>query len=513
MIVAMKNEDILERARTHIGAGELQQALELCLPLANEGNTEAIYLLAVVSHHAGLGEQAMNLYRESAKLLPKRADVFYNFGVFLRESDEVNGAVEAWMQAAKLNPNHWQASFNLGLALSDTGRDREALNAYEQCLRAAPGNVDATFNLGNAYFRLGRWEEACAAFEHVVAVRPDHGGALANLGLARMRRGDDAGAVAICRQAVARAPDDIVAHVNLGHTLLAAGDWLEGFQQLEWRWQVQTLPQALTNVARWDGQPLGGGHLVLFGEQGHGDVLQFVRFVQMAREQAAAGRVSVMCHTSLKDVVACVHGVDEVWALHEDPGAADACAPLMSLPDYLWTPENVVMPVPPNVAMPKPRPLVGEGLKVGVVWGGNPEHANDANRSCSLAALTPLFKAKGVQFHALQWGGMSDEEAELVAGRANVTDQGKTFDGFGEASEILAGLDVLITVDTAMTHLAGAMGIEMWVLLPKVSDWRWRGPEGFSPWYPAATLFQQGADEGDWSGAVARVASALAERL
>lgn len=514
MIVNMTNDDTLERARNHIGAGELQQALDLCLPLANDGDVEAIYLLAVVSHHGGLGEQAMNLYREATKLLPERADVFYNFGVFLREEGEVDGAVEVWMQATKLNPNHWQASFNLGLALSETNRDAEALSAYEQCLRAAPGNVEATFNLGNTHFRLGHWEEARIAFEYVVAVRPGHGGALANLGLTRMRKGDDAGAVVAARQAVAAAPDNIVAHVNLGHILLAAGNWFEGFQELEWRWRAQTPPLALENVARWGGQSLDGGHLILFGEQGHGDVLQFVRFVQMVRERSGAGRVSVMCHASLKTALECLRdGVDGVFAFDEDPGAVDACAPLMSLPVYLWTPESIVMSVPPYLVMPKLRTMergaVGAGQKVGLVWRGNPEHINDANRSCPLAALLPLFDVLDAQFFALQWGGMSADEAEMVKGCENVVDLGRSFDGFGEAAEILATLDVLITVDTAMAHLAGAMGIETWVMLPKVSDWRWRGPEGFSPWYPAANLFQQSADDDDWSGVAARLATKL----
>ena len=505
----MTNDDPLERARTHIGAGELQQALDLCLPLANTGDAEAIYLLAVVSHHGGLNEQAMNLYREATKLLLDRADVFYNFGVFLRESGEADGAVEAWMQAAKLNPNHWQASFNLGLALSESGRDLEALRAYDQCLSAAPGNVEAIYNLGNARFRLGHWKEAQAAFERVLASHPNHGGALSNLGLALMRNGDDDRAVEVCRHAVAATPDDVLAHVSLGYSLLAAGDWLAGFMELEWRWKVQTRPAGLGAVALWDGGDMNGGHLVLFGEQGHGDVLQFVRFVQMVRECSKAGRLSVVCHEALMPVIEQVSGVDGVYALDDDLSAVDTCAPLMSLPVYLWTSDSVIMPTPPYIHPPKARSLPGQGLKVGLVWRGNPEHANDASRSCPLSALAPLFGLDGMQFYALQWGGMSLEELALVEGCGHVTDLGHDFDGFGEASKIIAGLDVLVCVDTAMAHLAGAMKRKTWVLLPRVSDWRWRGPEGFSPWYPHANLFQQTADENDWSGVVERLAAAL----
>ncbi|MFC1673568.1 tetratricopeptide repeat protein [Pseudomonadota bacterium] len=503
----MTDNDTLDRVRAHIDAGELQEALDLCLPLANDGDVEALYLLAVVSHHGGLHEQAMNLYRESAKLLGGRADVLYNFGVFLREQDEIEGAIEAWMQASKNNPLHWQASFNLGLALSETGRDREAVKAYEQCLKAAPGNVDASFNLGNACFRLGAWSEARAAFDQVLAINPDHGGALSNLGLTLMRCGEDAEAVATCRKAVERAPDDVVAHANLGHALLAAGDWLSGFDELKWRWKVQTPPQGLDGISMWQGEDLNGGHLVLFGEQGHGDVLQYVRFAEMARERANAGRVSIMCHAPLKDIVARVRGVDQVFALDDDVEQVDACVPLMDLPAYLWVPDSVVMPVAPYIAAPEPRALGGDGLRVGLVWRGNPEHANDANRSCSLGALAPVFDVAGTQFFALQWGGLTDGELADIEGRDNVTDLSDAFDGFAEAAEIIAGLDVLISVDTAMAHLSGAMGRETWVLLPKVSDWRWRGPEGFSPWYPRANLFQQSHD--DWSA----VADMLSARL
>lgn len=513
MILAMTDDETLERARGHIGKGELQAALDLCLPLANHGNAEAIYLLAVVSHHGGWGEQAMNLFREAAKLLPERADVFYNFGVFLREAGEVDGAIEAWMQAAKLNPSHWQASFNLGLALSESGRDVEALKAYQHCLAAAPGNIDATYNLANAHFRLGHWGDARAAFERVLQSRPDHSGALSNLGLALMRDGDDAQAVEMGRKAVERAPDDILAHVNLGHALLAAGDWLAGFDEMEWRYKAQSRPAGLDDAVLWDGGDIEGGHLVLFGEQGHGDVVQFVRLVQMARQKANAGRVSVVCHQALQDVVKTVAGVDDVLALDQTVEGVDACYPLMSLPVLLWTPDSVVMPTPPYMAQPEPRDLPGPGLKVGLVWRGNPDHANDANRSTSLDALSPLLDVAGAQFFALQWPGMSEAEAEYVAKHGRVTDLGKTFDGFREAAEILAALDVLICVDTAMAHLAGAMGVETWVVLPCVSDWRWRGPQGFSPWYPDARLFQQASDESDWSGVAKRLAAALAAKF
>lgn len=513
MILVMKENDLLERARAYIDAGELQQALDLCLPLANGGSAEAIYLLAVVSHHGGLGEQAMDLYREAAKLLPERADVYYNFGVFLRESGQIDGATEAWMQAQKLNPNHWQASFNLGLGLSGSDRDDEAVKAYEHCLKAAPGNIDATYNLGNAHFRLGHWDDARVAFEYVLAVRPKHSAAQANLGLVLMRCGEDTRAVEICRKAVTSDPDSIVAHVNLGHALMAAGDWLTGFGELEWRWRAQTRPVSLADVADWDGGILRGGHIVLFGEQGHGDVVQFVRFAGMVRERADAGRISVMCHAPLKSLIADALGVDAVFALDEDPGEVDARAALMSLPHILWPAEGALMPVPPYIVSPEPRTFDGDGLRVGLVWRGNPEHANDTNRSCPFSALVTLFDLAGVHFYAMQWGGMTEDEIESVAGRENVTDLGRTFDDFGEAAEILAALDVLVTVDTAMAHVAGAMGVDTWVMLPLVSDWRWRGPEGFSPWYPAANFFQQMPDEDGWCGVAERLATALNIRI
>lgn len=512
MIFDMKEHDPLERARAYIEAGELQQALDLCLPLANGGDVEAIYLLAVVSHHGGLNEQAMDLYREAAKLLPGRADVFYNFGVFLRENGQVDGAAEAWMQAQKLNPNHWQASFNLGLALSDSGRDGEAVKAYENCLKAAPGNIDATYNLGNAYFRLGQWNDARVAFEYVLAVRPKHSAAQANLGLVLMRCGEESRAVEMCRKAVSSEPESIVAHVNLGHALMAAGDWLNGFRELEWRWRAQTRPAPLVDVADWDGGVISGGHIVLFGEQGHGDVVQFVRFAGMVRERADAGRISVMCHAALKTLMEHALGVDDVFSLDEDPGEVDACAALMSLPNLLWSGEGALMPVPPYIVSPEPRALDGDGLRVGLVWRGNPKHANDANRSCPFSVLAPLFDQAGVHFYAMQWGGMTEDESASVEGRGNVTDLGCTFDGFGEAAEIIAALDVLVTVDTAMAHVAGAMGVDTWVMLPRVSDWRWRGPEGFSPWYPAANFFQQMPDEDDWRGVAERLATALNAR-
>lgn len=516
MINAMTDDDILEQARTHIGAGQIQEALNLCLPLANAGNAEAIFLLAVVSHHGGMHEEAMNLYREAAKLLPGRADIFYNFGVFLRDVSQVEGAIEAWMQAAKLNANHWQASFNLGVALSETGRDEEAVAAYEHTLRAAPGNVDASYNLGNVCYRLGRWVEACTAFEQALKIQPGHVAAQTNLGLTKVRCGDDKRGVEICRDAVSRAPDHITAHVNLGHALLAAGEWDAGFRELEWRWKAQTPPAYLINTRLWDGDDLNGGHLVLFGEQGHGDVMQFARFVPLAREMSGAGRVSIVCHAALKGLLGRVQGVDDVFTLDEAPGSVDAMAALMSLPTVLRTQDRLILPSPPYINRPQPRVLnVGaEGqLKVGVVWRGNPEHANDMNRSCSIADLFPVWNVPGIQGYALQWQGLTSVEQGLAKDCDSLIDLGHDYDDFDQAAEILAGLDVLITVDTAMAHLNAAMGGETWVILPKVSDWRWRGADGRSAWYPQVKLFQQTADDDDWSGVIARLKVALAEKI
>ncbi|MBL4614786.1 MAG: glycosyltransferase family protein [Magnetovibrio sp.] len=511
----MTDDDTLERARTHIGAGQIQQALDLCLPLANTGNAEAIYLLAIVSHHGAMHEEALNLYREAAKQLPDRADVFYNFGVFLREQGQVDGAIEAWMQAAKLNSNHWQASFNLGVALSETQRDEEAVAAYEHTLRAAPGNVDASFNMGNVRYRLGQWADARTAFEQVLKIQPKHTGAQTNLGLTLVRSGDDVSGVKLCRDAVSGSPDHIAAHVNLGHALLAAGDWHAGFRELEWRWKVQIAPAHLINTPHWDGGKLNGSHLVLYGEQGHGDVLQFVRFVSLAREMACAERLSIVCHPALKGVVARVLGVDDVFALDEDPGQADATAALMSLPTILWRQDSRPLPPPPYIQAPPPRffDVVSQrDLRVGLVWRGNRDHANDVNRSCALSPLLALCDVPGVHLFSLQWQSMTVEEQAIAAGHDNFVDLGHDFDGFDQAAEILAGLDVLVTVDTAMAHLAGAMGLETWLILPKVSDWRWRTADGYPQWYPQVRLFQKTDQENDWSGVVTRLSKALSEK-
>jgi len=510
----MTDDDTLNRVRTHIGTGHLQEALDLCLPLANAGNAESIYLLAVISAHGGVNDQALNLYQEALKLLPGRSDILYNFGVFLRETNEWDGAIEAWMQASRLNPTHWQASYNLGLVLSETGRDGEALEAYGQALQADPGNMDVLYNLGNAHFRLGQWEAAKTVYGRLLALRPAHTGARGNLGLTLMRCGQDAAAVSACREVVALAPIDVIAHVNLGHALLAAGDWAEAFRELEWRWQVQSRPKALDGVVNWEGVSLKSGTLVVYGEQGHGDAVQFLRFVPQAKAQVGeACRVVAMVHAPLVKLAARAAGVDEAVSLHVSEEALGddvaAAIPLMSLPLVLEESVLRPLPLPPYIQPPRARPLRGDGMRIGLVWRGNSEHANDANRSCPLAALTPVLDAPGVHVYALQWGGLTEAEQKIASGRVNVADVGSDFDNFSEAAEILAGLDVLITADTAMAHVAGAIGVPVWVMLPLVSDWRWRGADGVSPWYPEAKLFQQSVGETDWSGVALRLVKAL----
>jgi hypothetical protein len=394
-------------------------------------------------------------------------------------------------------------------ALQAMGRLDEAIAIYRQVLERMPESVMAWNNLAMAYKARGQLEEAARALNRAAKLSPAAAEIHYNLGNLLHAMGRPAQAVSAFRRAITIRPNYATAHWNLSLALLLDGQLAAGFEEYEWRWrnpEFPTEPRVFAQPA-WDGSSRAGT-ILLYAEQGAGDVIQFARY---ARHVAARGpRVVMEVHAPLVPLIERVAGVAAVVPVGGAPPAFDAQAPIVSLPRLFGTTLETIPAEIPYVApraelVARWRARLGEaGPRIGLVWAGAPGHANDRNRSMPLATLAPL-RETGARLFSLQ---KDKREGDDLAG---IEDLGPELADFEQTAAALAGLDLVVCVDTSVAHLAGAMGVPAWIMLPAIPDWRWLMGRGDSPWYPSLTLFRQ-SKAGDWSDVVARIAAAIPSR-
>ena len=500
----------LERVKKLIQANRLVEASATCRRLLDQGpNPEAIYLLAVITCELGLLGEAQTLFEKAIRDLEPRSDVFYNFGSLLQRMGKLDAAMTRWTEAVALDPRHTDALFNLARGHSEKRMWAEALPFCERAAALAPRNPAVLLSLGNINFRLGRLAHAKYCFNQAITVDPNYLQAWINLGLAELRDGDPRAAIAALQKAVMADSESILAHFNLGLALLADGRMRQGWAELEWRRRAHTLPFPAAGRQPWRGEDVAGERILLYGEQGQGDTIHYLRYARTVAERGA--RIAVSCHAGLVGIARGAAGVEDAVAFGEPPPAFDVYAPLMSLPHLLGLPEIEDAPVPPYLTPPVATALPGDAgaLKVGLVWAGNPDHDDDGNRSMSLADFKPLLTVAGARLFGLQVGDARRQIDNPDLGGA-VADLGGGFRDFADTAAALQALDLLISVDTAAAHLAGALGRRCWLLLPGVPDWRWRRDGDETPWYPTLRLFRRGRTEA-WAPVIARLAGALAD--
>lgn len=431
---------------------------------------------------------------------------------------EASAEAEASFRAAlTLAPDLAEAWVNLGLVLEQSRQDDEAEACYRQAIALRPDIAETQVNLGGLLARHKRLDEAEAAYAQAIRLDSAQPGTWSNLGVlyASMRLDDEA--EACFDQALAMAPNLPRARFNLGVMRLRQGRLAEGWAGLEARDWYAGLNRQL-RCPRWQGEPLAGRSVLIGYEVGHGDMVQFSRYAALLKARGA-GPVSLLCHPALKRLFATLAGVDHVLGFDEPwpPAQWEVWTPLMSLPFHFETRmDTIPAPLPYLQAeaalvaqwgaeLP-PRPA----LRVGLVWKGNPRFENDADRSlASLAVLAPLWQVPGVCFVSLQKGAGEDEAGKPPSGQPLQHLGGRMRD-FADAAAIMAGLDLVIAVDTAMAHLAGALNKPCWLLLPRYqTDWRWFEARTDSPWYPGAMQLFRQAEAGDWKPVVDTLVQAL----
>jgi tetratricopeptide (TPR) repeat protein len=496
----------------------MAQAEQLCRSLldASPDSVELLTLAGVLARQKGELQRALDLFSRAAALDPTLPELPNNLGVILQDLGRHEEAVASYQRALALRPSYSEASCNLGNTLRSLGRSPEAIGHYRLALAANPQYAEAHFNLGNALRAEGKWEEAAECYQNLLHLIPNHLAGWLNLGGALIALNRFEEAVRAERQALQIDPECIDAHWNLGLALLAFGDYPQGWREYEWRLKENAVfPATCAGRPMWDGSPLGGRTLLLRAEQGFGDALQFFRYVPLLAGLGA--RVVVECRPELLQLFAAQRyaGV-QFFAVGEEPPLFDTFAYLLSLPFLLGTTlENLPAEIPylkADAALSASwgQQLRGEkGLRVGIVWAGSTGYKNDRFRSLSLGLLAPLARIPGIKLYSLQLGEAVRELGEFP--ETGIRDLGSRVRDFADTAAVLANLDLVVSVDTAVAHLAGALGKRVCLLLPKFCDWRWLSGRSDSPWYPTMRLYRQKGAGGDWESVIAELISDLAQ--
>ncbi|BAI74083.1 TPR domain-containing protein (plasmid) [Azospirillum sp. B510] len=473
---------------------------------------------AVNHHMAGHADAAADAYRRILTADPAQPDTLHLSGVLWAQRGDAAAAVRWIGRAVRVRPSAPAPWGHLGAALRAAELPQRAEPVLRRALALDPADGDALEALGASLHALARYPDARRWLERAARRRPGHVATLLNLGtvLRDQRRFDEAES---CFDAVlARNPASSEAHLALAVGRLVRGDLRAGWEGFEHRWRRFATPP-------WAGEPPGGATILLHMDQGFGDAIQFVRYAPLVAGIAAqgGGRVILETHFLLYRLFnRCLGSSIQVLVRGDDPPPHDIQCPLMSLPRAFGTgleeiPASVpyLSPNPDDVARwgdrldgldGTPEAEGGAGPRIGLVWAGNPHHRNDRNRSIPVAALRPLLAVPGVRFINLQ-SGEAAAELNRLPGVAVPAAMGRVRD-FADTAAILANLDLLITVDTAIAHLAGAMGVPCWLMLPHVPDWRWLLDRADSPWYPSLRLFRQ-PRPGDWATALGTAAAVL----
>jgi tetratricopeptide (TPR) repeat protein len=465
--------------------------------------------LGIALQETGKLDEAVTLFREALRGRPESAVTLNNLGVALAAQNKIKEATAVYEDGLRLEPDYVEVHNNLGNALREDGRLDEAVAHYQQALRLRPDYAEAYNNLGNALRDAGDLDGAAAHFLKALRINTGYAEPYNNLGITRLHQGRLADALLCYEQALQLKADYTDAHKNRALAWLAAGDYENGWPEYEWRWRGKELRPRQFQQPRWDGSALAGRTILLHGEQGLGDTLQFIRYALLVKQRD--GRVIVECPRGLCGLLSGCPGVDEFCPQGPPLPAFDVHCPLLSLPAVLRT---TLQTVPALVPYLFPRPeLLKEWhrrlrqtsrFKIGIAWQGSPQYRGDRQRSIPLEQFLPLAHLPGVELISLQKGPGVEQ---LGNAREMVVDFGAELDAQGtflDTAAIMKNIDLVITADTATGHLAGALGVPVWIALCFASDWRWlRGRED-SPWYPTVRLFRQ-HEPGAWSEVFTRL--------
>jgi tetratricopeptide (TPR) repeat protein len=502
----------LSSGKVELAAGYFQRAIALHPDFA-----EAHYNLGVALGELRQLDRAAACYQKAVELNPDLVQARYNLANLYKQTGQLDLAVTHYQKSLQIDPDHWKSLNNLGQTLRIMGRTEQALTYLRRAVRLKSDGYEAYVNLGLALIDCNELEQALDAFEKALTQRPHSAEACCNVGATLNLLGHDPQAIERYEQAIHVQPDCATAHWNRALLLLLTGRFSEGWREYPWRRKIPAMKLAYPHdhvEPLWDGSPFVGQRLLVHYEQGLGDTFQFVRYLPRVKQQG--GTVLFETPQPLHGLLKGFPGIDELILSHPEarPDVPfDLHVSLLDLPGIFGTTlETIPAQVPylyadPDKAKVWKERLKGPDLKVGLVWAGSPRHTGDRLRSCPLACLEPLSRIHGVRLYSLQ-KNILDAKAPDLLKEMDVTCLGQGFEDFTDTAAAIESLDLVISVDTSVLHLAGAMGRPVWALLAGSPDWRWMLERSDSPWYPTMQLFRQHKDQ-DWQSVIDLVLAEL----
>jgi tetratricopeptide (TPR) repeat protein len=509
--------------------------------------------LGVVLRFRNKLDESIACFRRALELQPLNAEAYTNLGASLDSKGLLDEAIACHNRAIELKPELAESHNNLGIALTHLHKLNEATAAFQRALELKPDFTEAHYNLGNVHRKAERDEPAIACYRRVLELNPQYAEVYFNLGTILEKREDEDGAIACLRRAVELSPDSAEAQFTLGSwlhakgdlneaiehyqraialrpdcgvhssiavALLKRGDFKTGWSEYEWRWKEGVIQARDFEQPRWNGEQLDGRVILLHAEQGFGDTIQFIRYASMVKR--LGGTVVVECQNQLVDVLRRCPGVDDLVVAGTELPRFDTHSPLLSLPHLFKTSLETI---PKNV----PYLFADAGLvdcwrerlhdvsefRIGINWHGRTGKGKFVRRNIPLECFHAIGEIPGVRLISLQKEATIDAEVDAKA-RLRVLEISEDFDQshgpFMDTAAIMKNLDLVITSDTSVAHLAGALGVAVWVALTFVADWRWLLDRSDSPWYPTMRLFRQ-KKAGDWAGVFEEIGVALRERM
>jgi FKBP-type peptidyl-prolyl cis-trans isomerase 2 len=445
--------------------------------------------------------------------ISKAAD-FYDQGIAFQNKGQFDEAIQCYQNTIKLNKNHSSAFYNLGVAFQEKKEIDKAILYYEIAIGLNQELVEAQYNLGIAYKDKSLFEEAEICFQRVLQLKPDHSGAYYNFGNILVAKGLFNEAIQYYERAIELNPDYPEAHWNIALLNLLLGNFNEGWKGYQWRWKLKdVVVKRNFSQPLWDGSDIKGRNILLHAEQGFGDTIQFIRYVPLVAQRGA--KVILECQKELISLLKSVEGIHQVISYGESLPDFDTYCPLLNLPSiFNTTLENIPSEIPYITAdaslVKKWHEKVNHDTskrKIGVAWAGEKIYKNDSFRSCSLEMFSALDLSDEITWYSLKKGSPATQAEYSPKGMKLIDYTVEMYD-FSDTAALMYNLDLIITVDTAVAHLAGALGKPVWTLLPFVPDWRWMLNREDSPWYPTMRLFRQPAI-GEWKPVLEKVADAL----
>ncbi len=470
---------------------------------------------AMEYYNSGNLEKSEHLCRKILKRQDKNHHILNLLGLIYLKRKDYDSAISYFKRSISINPSYTEGLCNLGLALMRKDELDEAMACFKKALEINPLMSEAWGNMGSALYRKGLVEDALEHFKKALRLKPTLAENWLNIGTCLIDIGSPREAIQYLQKAIEIKPENPLAHFNLSFARLLLGDFKRGWFEYMWRWGLEEFQIPQFSQPLWDGSYLEGKVIYIHGEQGFGDTIQFIRYIPLVAERG--GRVIVASQKVLLQLVKSVEGISEIITEGAPLPKFDVHCPLLGLPlafetnletipskvPYLSVDSELIKKWGEKLHSDKPV------LKVGLAWAGNQSHKKDIFRSINLEQFAPFGGLDGIVFYSLQ-KGRGSEQAKNPPKGMKLIDLMDDVKDFSDTAAIIENLDLVISVDTAVAHLAGALGKPVWTLLPFTPDWRWMLNREDSPWYPTMRLFRQPALR-DWDSVFRRVADELRE--